>query len=493
MSPKDAPRQIFVAMKQLIDAWEHPHFIFFQDVHLGMSEILEFPMLPHISTMAVFVAFGRGSNMDEIIVIVANGNKGSFKDLVGPGIMEMSSTKEVVEIWKRLNKNIRGNKIYVKMTHRRHKVEYCSISSGTKLYRFSENDCVKSSFLLNSNATLSREGEFSADVFNLIGSETLPFSKASLITDHLQRSLDLHWITHGVRIDNYAFSIFIEGKERMAKANLAAVILPFNWRTWLCVLASVVAMGLVFYVGSVGSSVRSCLWIMGNLLDQSDLSLLRKRGIMIFRGISCYPALASWTVGALLLGFLYKGSLYSYMTSTHEPYVPKTLEALLDGDIPMVTTTYVSSFLSRGAASPLQTLLDDFAMIHDKNSMLHNIIEKINNRTTYIPTSFGTVRVAKNITLFQPIHTCRNGYMSECEDTTTKILGKKFAIFSIKQDIAAFSNYLNQFSRWTEIPNGSPNPVTLHVPWIMFYNFVYARFSRHLAGLVVWNSLVVEA
>ncbi|OXA37915.1 hypothetical protein Fcan01_27314 [Folsomia candida] len=493
----DASRLVFVAIKQLIDAWQSPNFIFFEDVKLG-GEVVKFPVIPHTSTMAVCVVFGSGGEDDGKIVVAVNGDSGYRNDLVGSGISEMTSAREIVSTWRKLNKNLGGKKIYLKMSHRRHRVSYCSIRSaraGTNLYRFAANDCVKSYFLKSYNATISEKRELTSGVFNVIASETLPYEKAKPIMELLQRSLSLEWIKYGVRVESYAFSIFFEGKERIAYANLAAVVLPFGWKTWLCVLASAIGVGIVIFYKRArsvepadrlaGPNWRWATWIFANLLDQSDVNFLL-RGNPKFKGIGYQPVLAVWTVGSLCIGFLYKGSLFSYMTSTHEPVVPKTFEALLDSTIPMITTTYMTPLTSRVPVSPLQNLLDDFVTILDSTATLHNLIEKIRNRTIYIPAYFRMVRIARNISLSQPIETCKNGRMSDCEtfDKNEMNIGKKFAILSVKRDIAAFSNYLNEFSRWTEIPNGSPTPVTLQVPWVMFYNFVYDSFSRYMAGLV---------
>lgn len=171
----DISLQMLLAIRQVIDSQAYPHFILFEDSNLGRNfkpgNLLRFPIIPHISTTAIFVVFNSEHNAAYLVRWV-NGNIGFEEDLLGPSMYNVSSTVELIRNWKRLNSNLQRTKIYMKLTYKWHRQEYCSWSPRnhnqfSRIHRFSENDCVKLSFINRHNVSLFPVSYFLPGVSNL--------------------------------------------------------------------------------------------------------------------------------------------------------------------------------------------------------------------------------------------------------------------------------------------------------------------------------------
>lgn len=311
-----------------------------------------------------------------------------------------------------------------------------------------------------------------------------------------QKSFSFDWIKYGVRVETYRFSVFLESKDVVTQANLNALVLPFDVITWILIFLVGLTIWLMSFVVTEQGTL-SILWLLGTLLDQSDLLFVKiftsKKKKTCFGGETiCILPLTGWIITTLLLGFFYKGALFSYMTTTPLPDVPTNLKDLLISDIPIITTTYLTSVFYPIPVSPLEMLCKDFLEILGHESPLADVADGLLRRTIFVPAFHKVVDITENISLSRPITTCANPHTWNCTKKTEKgsvvLRGKKFAVISVKEDIAAFSNYLSYFdgksSKFIQIREDSPNPVIFRVPWIAYYNGVYDIFSRHFGALV---------
>ncbi|OXA54058.1 hypothetical protein Fcan01_10574 [Folsomia candida] len=482
----DVALQIFIAILQVLDSSVNPHFIFFEDTNLGKNSILKFPTVSHIATNAVFGVFNSDTGETSLIRWV-KGDHGSSNDLVGPRISEFPSTQELIMSWKQLNSDLAETKVFMMYMYTWHKEEYCSFYTPrdrvARIHRFFDNDCVKSSFLYRKNVSLTPKPEFAPDSVSFISSETMTFSEIIKFLVGSRKSFSFDWINYGVRMETYMFSVFLEAKEIVARANLGAILLPFDIGIWILILAIGSSLALLLFHVS-GKRTRSLLWLLGNFLDQSDLLWSKIKFPRIWN--ICFPAISGWTMISLFLGFAYKGALFSCMTSTPRPDVPKYLNDLLQSEIPLITTTYFTSIASKVPMSPLEILCRDLLEMLDPAEGLHTIAVALLSRTIFVPSFHKGVEIAENISRSVQVETCADPHDSNCSscEGSTEV-GNKFAVISVKEDIAAFSNYLNFFgAKLIQVENDSPNPVTYKVPWIAYSNGVYDILSRHLGALV---------
>jgi hypothetical protein len=77
-------------------------------------------------------------------------------------------------------------------------------------------------------------------------------------------------------------------------------------------------------------------WSISVIFDQTDDGFTSFE----FKGSNGMVAIwiGIWYFFAIILGIVYKGSLYSYMTSSLPPAVPKTLETAVDSGWPIMST-----------------------------------------------------------------------------------------------------------------------------------------------------------
>ncbi|OXA39441.1 hypothetical protein Fcan01_25745 [Folsomia candida] len=482
----DVSLKVFIAIRQVLDSWVIPHFIFFEDTNLGKNSVLKFPLVLHISTPAVFGVFNSDITDGQTNLIrLSNTNRGSWNDLVGPRISEFPSPPELTMTWKQLNSNLPGTKICMAYTHKWHKEEFCSFNLPSdrvaRIHRFSVNDCVRSSFLSRKNMSLTRTSTL--DTVSFIISETMTHSKMIKERSGSKKFLSFGWIKYGVRMETYTFSVFLEPKEILAKANFAAILLPFDVGIWLLILLVGSTLVIIMLLVS-GRGTRAWLWFLGNLLDQSDLKVNFK-----FLPSICFPAITGWTMASLFLGFAYKGELFSCITSTPRPDVPRNLNDLLQSKIPLITTTYFTSMITKVPRPPLRFLCRDMLEILDPGAEgLRNIAAALLRRTMFVPSFYKGVEIAENISRLGQVETCANPRVWNCSESGDKgsiQIGNTFAVISVKEDIVTFSNYLNHFgAKFMQVENDTPNPVTFKMPWIVYYNGVYDIFSRHFGALI---------
>ncbi|OXA53576.1 hypothetical protein Fcan01_10724 [Folsomia candida] len=156
--------------------------------------------------------------------------------------------------------------------------------------------------------------------------------------------------------------------------------------------------------------------------------------------------------------------------------------------ISLITTTYFTSIASKVPMSPLEILCRDLLGILDPTEGLHTIATALLSRTIFVPSFHKGVEIAENISRTVQVETCADPHVWDCfssKDEGSIEIGNKFAVISVKEDIAAFSNYLNFFgAKFIQVENDSPSPITFRVPWIVYYNGVYDIFSRYLGALV---------
>lgn len=104
MHERDASLQNFIAIKQVVDSEAYPHFILFEDSNLwrqsNAGNEFKFPIIPHISTTAVFAVF-NSDNSECYLVKWVNGNLGSGKALLGPEVSSLSCIVELLRIWEK--------------------------------------------------------------------------------------------------------------------------------------------------------------------------------------------------------------------------------------------------------------------------------------------------------------------------------------------------------------------------------------------------------
>jgi hypothetical protein len=140
------------------------------------------------------------------------------------------------------------------------------------------------------------------------------------------------WFLHGMSFEPFMFTVFADPNP----PNASAILSPFDIWIWLSFLLSI----LLFFLVSWNVLFRKysgnlILWIFSSIFNQ----LGEDETFVLFgnsRG-KYFTLFFCWLFMTNLLGIVYQGSLFSYLTATESPNVPKTLkEALNDPNFPII-------------------------------------------------------------------------------------------------------------------------------------------------------------
>ncbi|OXA54433.1 hypothetical protein Fcan01_10518 [Folsomia candida] len=118
--------------------------------------------------------------------------------------------------------------------------------------------------------------------------------------------------------------------------NFAVFLHPFDASTWTLIFTSAIAITIVVRLAGYRNSLFSdFLRIASLLLGQVGGNMLQ---LFKSRGIASHLVLTLWFWACYILMFnLYQGSIFSYLSVTVPPRVPRTMGELLDSEFKVVT------------------------------------------------------------------------------------------------------------------------------------------------------------
>ncbi|OXA64265.1 hypothetical protein Fcan01_00209 [Folsomia candida] len=158
---------------------------------------------------------------------------------------------------------------------------------------------------------------------------------------------DLMFFTFKLDFNNFRFAIVTELPSVLN--NLYGIYLPFDNATWICLLVGMVVTGVLarreVERGKMTHAVEVALRLISFLLGQSGSSNVAGFSSSKRAGIAIATA---WFFGVfILMGNLYQGSIFSYLTVKIPPIVPETVEELLESGITILTSSYSAFSLER--------------------------------------------------------------------------------------------------------------------------------------------------
>ncbi|OXA54815.1 hypothetical protein Fcan01_10448 [Folsomia candida] len=248
---------------------------------------------------------------------------------------------QIDQIWKSRNTNMQGKIIYLStiLTASYHLATKC----GPNLINYGEKDvhkrCVISHLAQHYNFTV------------------IPIPGKALETTVVGRIGFRHYLTGGFIADisskkmnifrtTFTEIEFVLVTDHPTLMNDFAVFLyPFDSLTWTLICVSVVAITRIIRLqwrkDDRNSAFLDLLRIASLLLGQAGgnlLTLFKSRWIASF-------LLPVWFWACYILMFnLYQGSIFSYLTVTMSPRVPRTMAELLESDFKVVTRSSIANY-----------------------------------------------------------------------------------------------------------------------------------------------------
>lgn len=293
------------------------------------------------------------------------------------------------------------------------------------------------------------------------------------------------WMNYGCTYNRFNFKLFSVPNS----GNYAALLLPFDVFTWFSIFICAIAVnGLLFLIlftrDRIHNQTMSILfWTVTTLLDQSNKIHFHSQNnkppdYLPTRGPPLV-LLGSWLISAYFLGNLYKGAMYSCLTSLILPTVPTNLQGLVLGsDIPIMTT---SSHRQNGAnGSRIVSTLHELVIpqlinVLDKNYSLYNVLQRIKNTSAFF-RDLPRYEVARNVS---------EGQFLNSSTGKSMMIPDNFAILDADADLIPLTSAIRLFPKYLPIVNNEADSFyTVLTPWIIMRNFFDPIFIGGIARLV---------
>jgi hypothetical protein len=301
------------------------------------------------------------------------------------------------------------------------------------------------------------------------------------------------WFLHGMSFEPFIFMVFADPNP----PNASAVLSPFDIWIWLSFLLSIVLFFLVSWVILFRKySGKLILWIFSSIFSQ-----LGEDETFILFGNSrgkYFTLFFCWLFISNLLGIVYQGSLFSYLTATESPNVPKTLkEALTNPSFPIINVDCTNNEEYRGLnrrtefyeqnATIICISVLKYVLIHDllstdkelKTEHHHDYfilsLELLKERLIVIN---GTAyQIIKDITTFRQLQTEYEGQ--------TVLLPREFGVLNQHNRLMEFTRLM----KWLDpnkliMKSDDMARFIMRSTWIAKRNLFHRIFSSGLGSLV---------
>ncbi|CAL8105086.1 unnamed protein product [Orchesella dallaii] len=288
----------------------------------------------------------------------------------------------------------------------------------------------------------------------------------------------LEVISYAMNIQPYEYTVVLNE----LPTNLEALVQPFDWMTWTALIFTAFLITVILQcelksteanILGVFKTSSACVWLptFATLIDQpvSNLSQLMKKNTV--------NALiwGQWCTVALTLSQFYKGSLFSFLSSSPSPDVPGNMEAILTTDMPIFTQNIGSCFRnSEIYPTPCSTLKEmirndlfsnNFKNIAFNYTELYRRLEWIGNHYT---------RSMEQLLGNGNVYTINTNVTQN--SASLVFIGTPELVKLFKLQFALFSG------KWTS----KPFPITLFMDrdaWVIRENYLHRVFKMKLAQL----------
>lgn len=302
-------------------------------------------------------------------------------------------------------------------------------------------------------------------------------------------------VEHGLVFDQWGYMV---AKERLSSYD-TALVGPFDVFTWLGILFSVLGLSFVFILAAIlkalqkkvvskrvikidfdhnhytildtvwhEKSLRYFLYFIGSLLDQSVMTIVSKLKLWGKANNVLATLWILWCFCNFLLGQLYKGKMFSFLTRSPEPEFPTSFQSLAESGILIWTFSgfYKHEYLNE--------------VMNAKDITFPSYYNDFNHSLKYIPEWLnGLRRFAANLYLQTNKHILPNGTTIDSEE-----IPESFASFDYLKHIYMHKQVLNLYS-----PEKWSSPVVpvfgfmSTMPWTLNKNYFYPLFRRGLSQI----------
>ncbi|CAL8128516.1 unnamed protein product [Orchesella dallaii] len=185
-------------------------------------------------------------------------------------------------------------------------------------------------------------------------------------------------------------------KVHVLESGLGAYLTPFDFKIWICTIASNICIFLWLWVKEGGNFTQVLFWQFTTLIEQDGPKLALKRIRVTGKTI-----VLMWMVVAILLRLFYTASLYSFMAAEMEPNVfPQTIEEAVKRDdfdllLPVSFVTALNSWFWEHSSNHLPQVRNFYfgiisksffvAIPHMETQTLQNFSNGISARMGHYP------------------------------------------------------------------------------------------------------------
>lgn len=311
------------------------------------------------------------------------------------------SLMDIHSTWDALNRNNMHNKFIRRIgtfenIYKGYFQESCGPNLYNKYYNFyygGKESCVLSALTEKHNLSIVTEQSSTTHQGSLVATIYLNILLKDYLTVELYYYMD---VCHFLEFKPFQFFVLTDLPSSMG--SIAAFISPFDRLTWILILSSCIGVTMVIETKRVSSTSskmkngQTCLVLIkssaANLFKVSALFFNQIAGNLFpnrLKTFASIPLLCGWIFGCFILtNNLYGGAIFSCLTVSDLPQVPRTLEELADSNLFIQTSAYFISNPSGSEYVAESTLRDQIIpdIIQNVNhtsllSLVHKILNKI--------------------------------------------------------------------------------------------------------------------
>lgn len=280
------------------------------------------------------------------------------------------------------------------------------------------------------------------------------------------------WYIHAITFLPYNY-IVIAPK---ISASFETLILPFDKWAWISVLASVVTTVVMFtllttsytQLSTLKNARNKLIWTISVLFDEADPRLTEAE----FRGArNMYPFVGLCFFMSFIIGAVYKGAMYSCLSSTVPPPIPSSLRALLlSTDWPFLTSKAGVSNATRVSVLKYGTI-PDLLEGSDARDKMYSFLTLLDNKTIFVQGN--KFLIGKNIS---------QGFIALSGNASS--ISLPIVLIDCVDELKILADAISFLTSSFVVRNNEKTPFITRVPYYGARNFLYPIFSRALGRLM---------
>lgn len=243
----------------------------------------------------------------------------NFRLTLEPSFQEEALTK-LRKLWLSHQNNFHRAKFWINKPRKSNKCGYFETANAS----FSKDVCNLKLLQSKLNFTLY-----------LTGNNGSFFAKRIMLGPHnLQenRNKGNQWLPHGLQIKSYGFMVVMDKSQIRCLGNPLS---PFDIPTWILTYVSVWSVAFLIFIsqengtdGMLSTCFAYKIYILLLLVDQP--SRIRPTGSGSWKQFMQILLWSTWALTCLVISQIYRGDIFSNLTSMHEPKLPDSLDGVLE-------------------------------------------------------------------------------------------------------------------------------------------------------------------